>query len=488
MNDTTKIINNSTESLDIISMNDIILYIIYIIVTIIVIYVILDKILFKLYEAKIKVENFDKVYKILVIISISLTAACLLFFNLYKNTMPPILNAIFILFSSTIVFTLKLYFEDVQKKRKKQDEIDKGHKYIHHAININLKQCERHIEYWEFNKEHEDVDFNYEIWNNVHEFILKLDMDSGLISELLKIQEKCKILNKMENELKKAKKCGENIDPDKIKKQIYFFIDRMDKILKKYYKDSYLNAETYFNRGTFSYTIKNYKEAIEYFDKSLQFGHETNYKYTHALTMKGTNLDRLGKYKEAIKCYDEAMVIEPENDYPHINKASALNKMGKFDESIRCCKNVLDIDSKNDIAINTMGYALYGKEKYEEAIKCHKKALKLNSEKIYAYFGIADSLCKCAKYKEAIEYYDKILAIEPKNIYALNSKGNSLFCLEKYIDALKLYESTVKINPKMIKNLIKKAKYLRDLGNKYKEASKYDNKIQELDPENKYPK
>ncbi len=396
----------------------------FIIVGTILITITLQKIIDS-YESKRKVNNADNAYRSLLILSIDATYIALIIFAYFGDEIPEIANAIFILFSSTIVFTLQLYFKEVQKEQKKQIELDKGHKYIHHAININLKQCERHIEYWKLNKR-EDTEFNYKIWDNVHEFILKLDIDSGLIAELSKIQDLCKILNNSEKKFKEAQNDKKTANNEKIEKEIYSFINRLDRLLKKYYKDSDLIAETYFNRGTFSYTIKNYKEAIKYLDKSLKIGPEINYKYKDALTMKGTNLDRLKKYREAIVFFDKVLDIDPDNDYALINKGSALNKLKKYDEGIICCDKVLNIDPDNTIALNTKGYGLYGLKKYEKAIKVHKKALKLNSSEIFAYFGIGDSLFELGKYKEAIKYYDKILKIEKENKYALNSKKNCL--------------------------------------------------------------
>ncbi|MGL4669024.1 MAG: tetratricopeptide repeat protein [Methanobacteriaceae archaeon] len=361
--------------------------------------------------------HIDSIYRNLVKWSVIITYITVILFCIIGTSEYNMIEILFVLFSSTIVFTLQLYFKEIQKVGKTYREHVKGHKYIQHAINLNLKQCERYIEHLILSK-HEDVEFNHEIWDKVYDFILKLDIDPGLIGELLKIQDQCKILNMMEKEFKNEE--NNTAQKEKIVKRIYSFMEKLDKLMEKYYENSKILAETYFNRGNFYFSMKEYKDAIKFLDKSLKIGFESESEHRNGniYTKKGTTFDRCGKYEYAIRCFDKALDIDRDNNYPHINKGSALNKLKKFPEAIKCCEKVLKNDSKNRYALNTKGYALYGCKKYDDAINLHDKVLENNNNDVSALFGKGDCLFKCKKYDDAIDCYKKILEIEPENKYA----------------------------------------------------------------------
>jgi tetratricopeptide (TPR) repeat protein len=68
---------------------------------------------------------------------------------------------------------------------------------------------------------------------------------------------------------------------------------------------------------------KEYRQAIEYYDKALKI----DPKYALALNNKGLALDKLGKYNEAIQSYDKALEIDPKYALALNNKGLALNKL-----------------------------------------------------------------------------------------------------------------------------------------------------------------
>jgi tetratricopeptide (TPR) repeat protein len=80
------------------------------------------------------------------------------------------------------------------------------------------------------------------------------------------------------------------------------------------------------NKGNTLSDQKKYEEAIECYDKALQFDPE----YTNAWNNKGYSLGNMRKYKAAIKCFDKVLEIAPDDAYAKVAKEKAIKALGKI--------------------------------------------------------------------------------------------------------------------------------------------------------------
>lgn len=86
------------------------------------------------------------------------------------------------------------------------------------------------------------------------------------------------------------------------------------------------SAWEYFNNGNALSGQKKHEEAINCYDKALQF----DPKYTNAWNNKGYTLGRLRKYAAAIECFNKALECAPDDAYAKAAKEKALKALGKL--------------------------------------------------------------------------------------------------------------------------------------------------------------
>lgn len=103
------------------------------------------------------------------------------------------------------------------------------------------------------------------------------------------------------------------------------------------------NYKVWYNYGNALMEIKEYKRAIELYDKAL----EINPEYAKAFYNKGIALAHINKYKKAIKAYDQVIEIDPDNIKAWINKGNSLATIGKRKEAMECYDRAMEIDPEN---------------------------------------------------------------------------------------------------------------------------------------------
>lgn len=182
--------------------------------------------LFDKYEQKRDIKKLDYVYRNLFIGSEIITYFVIIFFFYFRDIIPTILNAIFILFSSTIVFTLQLYFKEVHKyqqivknNEEKKIKDKKILETINELITTDLLMMEQilqfYVKYLEPDKEKEFLFYNVP---NFNEKIYELAIRNGankIIYNLTSIKNEINVFNLSLERLK------ELINEDKNKKILY---------------------------------------------------------------------------------------------------------------------------------------------------------------------------------------------------------------------------------------------------------------------------
>ena len=96
-------------------------------------------------------------------------------------------------------------------------------------------------------------------------------------------------------------------------------LEYCNKLLER--NDIYDRKYTLSLKGRILYEMKDYRKAIECFDKALEISD-----YPYALQYKGYCLEKLNKYSEAMECYEKCLEIEPENKEIELRKSKIEKK------------------------------------------------------------------------------------------------------------------------------------------------------------------
>ena len=221
----------------------------------------------------------------------------------------------------------------------------------------------------------------------------------------------------------------------------------------------------YIEKGAYFSSIKQYNNAIEYFDKAIKL----NSKKSTPYFKKACALFHLKRYEEAINEYDKAFDVnkdskdlkekrEKQNIFILTNKSSTLLKLQKYEKVIECCNLGLKLTQKEPLLYNNKGDALYYLKKYKEAINEYNKALEvLNNSPdketgIKHLFGLYNnkgaSLLALGRYEEAIDNYNKAIEFKPDHIEANANKLCPLYRLGRYQEAVETADKILGLDPK----------------------------------------
>jgi Tfp pilus assembly protein PilF len=130
-----------------------------------------------------------------------------------------------------------------------------------------------------------------------------------------------------------------------------------NELFKKALKINRNYAMTYYNLGYIQYKLKNYEDALVFFQEALRF------KLTNQLRMDifnsiGTTYSEMGNDRKALNAFKEAINILPTSIIPYNNLGKQYIKMGKFDLAIETLENGLKIRNEPHLRYNlSVAYA-----------------------------------------------------------------------------------------------------------------------------------
>jgi tetratricopeptide (TPR) repeat protein len=206
-----------------------------------------------------------------------------------------------------------------------------------------------------------------------------------------------------------------------------------------------VNMSHHIEKGNEFFITGDYHKAMENYRIVLN-----DQNYVAALNNKGLSLGKLKNFKEAIEYFDKVLAIDPNNINALNNKGLSLRDLQKYNEAIECYDKVLAIDPKNVYALNGKGIIHDSLQKYNDAIECYDKVLAIDSKHFNALVNRALAFDRLGRFEEALECYDKVLAIYPTNTTALNGKGFALFSFKEYAKATEYFDKVLEIDPRNI--------------------------------------
>ncbi|GKX67054.1 tetratricopeptide repeat protein [Inconstantimicrobium mannanitabidum] len=256
--------------------------------------------------------------------------------------------------------------------------------------------------------------------------------------------------------------------------------------------------------GRCSSSLKQYEEALSYFDKWLEDEPENSY----VLNNKGYQLQCLGRTEEALECYEKGLNTNPESINLIVRKAYLLTELERYDEAIDLCDRGIEIDSGVAHLYLYKAKALYNTGRYREAIdNCESEIsiypyfvdtylieikiyfevgqneavldiikrveeLQLNNDEILLYK--IRTLRKIEKYSEAKELCLDILKDDPKNEDVNYELAIVLACEGNFEKAIKFMNASIEANPSEMYKYYSRAMMYVDLNEDYEAIEEYD--------------
>jgi tetratricopeptide (TPR) repeat protein len=242
-----------------------------------------------------------------------------------------------------------------------------------------------------------------------------------------------------------------------------------------------LNAQTstFINSGNENLQKKNYKEALDYFNKALK-ENPTN---IQALCGSANAQSGLGNAQEAQTLAEAALRQAPKSDYAnytkaevllaakdyagalnfynttidintsyfpaYVGKSKAYNLLGDVKEAYKVLDNAIAAFPSSTELFLARGLLNNSKEKYSKALDDFDKAIKLNpvTNTFALYFNRGISYTSLEEYEPAVADFTKAAEIDPSNANAFYSRGLANYQLGNYDVSVKDFLKADELNP-----------------------------------------
>ena len=198
---------------------------------------------------------------------------------------------------------------------------------------------------------------------------------------------------------------------------------------------------------------------------------------------KGYNAGELKEYDNAILYFQKAIELDPKYSEAYYNLGTTYTNKGNLDKAIQCYKKAIELNPQISIVYNNMGVAYEEKGDNEKAIKCYEKAIEIDPNYSLVYFNLGISYSEKGNIDKAITSYENAIELDPKYSMAYNNLGliyNDKGNIDK---AILLFKKSIEIDPMY-------SMAYNDLGVVYSEKGNIDKAILllekaiELDPKN----
>ena len=190
---------------------------------------------------------------------------------------------------------------------------------------------------------------------------------------------------------------------------------------------------------------RNYRAAIERYDRALALGAPTAFAESSLLTYRAGALSRLGKLEDAIRDHDRAVGLHP-NAFARWARGETLLKMRRYAGALDDFDAALRL-APNDSVVNVgRGQALWRLGRLEEARTAYNQAVALKPD-VHSLSNRGHFLANQEDLAGAIADFSRALQLAPENIGLRVNRANANAqqgefgkALEDYAIALKADE------------------------------------------------
>lgn len=161
----------------------------------------------------------------------------------------------------------------------------------------------------------------------------------------------------------------------------------------------FVKAAAYSDRGVAKWRMKQTKEAIDDFNKSIQLSPDNATVYNN----RGNALMDLGHPDEAVKDFDRAIALSPNYGAAHNNRGNAHAALGQYEPAFQDYRKAVELMPQSAVPFNGRGKAHEELKRYHAAVRDLTRAITLNPKYAAAYHNRADAYLVIGMYKEAAD-------------------------------------------------------------------------------------
>jgi tetratricopeptide (TPR) repeat protein len=197
----------------------------------------------------------------------------------------------------------------------------------------------------------------------------------------------------------------------------------------------------WYNEGVTSLNIKEYEEAMNFFEKALAVIPD----HPDFLVGKGDVLYAMGRYDEAYQLYQAALSKEPENHKALLGAGSTLLKLSRFHEAREIFRGMLERSEYDGEIWLGYGIALYQLGCKEEAVAAFSRAVryKPNQPALWYYLAREES-----SDEEALRLLYRGLRLDASNLDILLLIVERLLSMGKIPEAATFCRTAITIDPR----------------------------------------
>jgi tetratricopeptide (TPR) repeat protein len=137
---------------------------------------------------------------------------------------------------------------------------------------------------------------------------------------------------------------------------------------------------------------------------------------------RGLNLYLEKKYNEAMEEFNKGLNYFPDYCSIYMNIANIYDDQNDIQEAIRIGKKAVSIEPENTGAITNVGRFYYRLKDYDEAIKWYQKALEYDPKKIDCHYGLGITYVSKRDTEKAVIHFKKYLEYAPNGEHVASIK------------------------------------------------------------------
>lgn len=191
------------------------------------------------------------------------------------------------------------------------------------------------------------------------------------------------------------------------------------------------SADKYLFEGNRYYEAKNYKAALESFNKAIKAEPDRIDLYN----MRGDTQFQLLEFENAIEDYTKVLLKKPEYYYTYINRGKCRARLNNLEGAMIDFNSAIKLDSIQTDGYVQRGQIYFAQKNYPAAITDYSKVLTIKPNYIFVYHLRSETYHRADSLESAMHDLETILTLDPDDAGAKINVGFLYIVLEEFAKA-----------------------------------------------------